>query len=145
MTVGADLPLGAESGAAGKAAPVVTEADPTIAETSLPLPMEYERFLSGSASPCTGAFCEFGTVDILLAVTVGFVFGFVLIAGTFHLVNLLWAIAWRGFGLLRHALSSGLNMIARTAGGCVRAQRRRSRKRGVDGTSAQRSGVQEAG
>ena len=115
MTVGADLPLGAESGTAGEVVPVVPNTNPTCAEMSLPLPTAYESMLSGTAAetPCTGAFCESSTVDVLAAVTIGLVLGYVLIAGTVRLVCLLWTVAWRGTGLLRHALSEGLEMIAR--------------------------------
>ena len=43
MTVEADLPPGAESGAAVEAAPAIPDADPAYSETSLPLPAFIER------------------------------------------------------------------------------------------------------
>ena len=115
MTVGAGLPLGAEAGTAGEVVPVVPNTDPTSAEMSLPLATAYESMLSGAAAEtlCTGAFCKSSTVDVLVAVTIGLVLGYIVIAGTVHLISLLCTVAWRGTDLLRHALSEGLEMIAR--------------------------------
>ena len=115
MAAGADLPLAVPTGAAPEAAPAVPDAGPARADTLLPLPADFQRSWSGTLpdAPCTGPFCEIGTVDILMAVPIGLLLVFVLISGTVQLVRLLWTVASRGIDLLGHALDAGLELVER--------------------------------
>ena len=71
MTVGADLPPGAESGATVEAAPTVPDADPAYSEMPLPLPAFIERMPPEAdvETPCTSLLCRMDPATDLMLLT----------------------------------------------------------------------------
>ena len=69
MTVGAGLPLGAKTGAAGESAPVVTDADPARAETFLRAFVEGMPPASAAETPCTSLLCQMDPATDLVLLT----------------------------------------------------------------------------
>ena len=97
MTVGADLPLGKQT---GEPAPVMPQAAPAYAETSPPLPLEYEETLSGTAAEfCSWSTCEIETLLLLLIFTLGGTLLLALGVLTFKFLEALRAAFWGEAGL----------------------------------------------
>ena len=103
MTVGADLPPGAESGAAVEAAPVVPDVDPAYSETSLPLPV----FVQGMPPdaplepPCTSLLCQMDPTDLML-LTLYVMVCVVVTMSVPRIVALLREATWEILDLLAH-------------------------------------------
>ena len=104
MTVGADLPLGAESGAAAEAAPAVRDADPAYSETSLPLPVFVEGMPSEADEeiPCTSLLCQMDPATDLVLLTLYVMVCVVVMMSVPKLVALLREMVWEVFDLLAH-------------------------------------------
>lgn len=104
MTVGADLPPGAESGAAVEAAPAVPDADLAYSETSLPLPVFVERMPleAPPEPPCTSLLCQMDPATDLVLLTSYVMVCVVVMMSVPKLVALLREAAWEIFDLLAH-------------------------------------------
>ena len=102
MTVGADLPPGAESGAAVEAAPAVPDAGPAYSETSLPLPAFVERMPSEADEeiPCTSLLCQMDPATDLVLLTLYVMVCVVVMMSVPRLVALLREMAWEIVDLL---------------------------------------------
>ena len=102
MTVGAGLPLGAESGAAVESAPVVPDADPTRAETFLRTFVEGMPPAAAVETPCTSLLCQMdpATDLVLLALYV-----MVCVVVTMSVIRLA--------ALLRDAIWDVIDLLAR--------------------------------
>ena len=102
MTVEADLPPGAESGAAVEAAPAIPDADPAYSETSLPLPAFIER-LPPEADveiPCTSLLCQLDPATDLVLLTLYVMVCVVATMSVIRLVTLLREANWEILDLL---------------------------------------------
>ena len=89
MTAGATLPLGRQT---GEPAPVIPQAAPAYAETSPPLPLEYEETLSGTAAEFSSwSTCEIETLIVVLMLTLCVSLLLALGALTFKIFKGLWA------------------------------------------------------
>ena len=104
MTVGADLPLGAEAGAAVEAAPTVPDADPAYSETSLPLPVFAERMASEAdvETPCTSLLCQMDPATDLVLLTLYVMVCVVVMMSVPKIVAHLRETVWEIFDLLAH-------------------------------------------
>ena len=102
MTVGADLPLGAESGAAVEAAPAVRDTDPAYSESSLPLPVFVERMPSEADAeiPCTSLLCQMDPATDLVLLTSYVMVCVVVTMSVPRLVALLREMVWEILDLL---------------------------------------------
>ncbi|MDE0391778.1 MAG: hypothetical protein OXI57_06875 [Rhodospirillales bacterium] len=96
MTVGADLPPGAESSATVEEASAVPDADPAYSETSLPLPASIERMPSeaGVETPCTSLLCQMDPATDVVLLTLCVMVCVVATMSVPKLVALLREIAW---------------------------------------------------
>lgn len=101
MTVGADLPLGAESGAAVEAAPTVPDADPAYSDTSLPLPVFVEGMPSAAdvETPCASLLCQMDPATGLVFLTLYVMLCFAVMTGVLKLIALLRAVVGEDYRL----------------------------------------------
>ena len=104
MTIGADLPPGADSGAAVEAAPAVPDADPAYSETSLPLPVFVERMPSETdvETSCTSLLCQMDPATDLVLLTLYVMVCVVVTMSVIKLVALLREATWEILDLLAH-------------------------------------------
>ena len=104
MTVGADLPPGADSGAAVEAAPAVPDADPAYSGTSLPLPAVIERMPPAAdvGTPCTSLLCRMDPATDLVLLTL---YVMVCVVATMSVIKLA--------ALLREATWEIVDLLAR--------------------------------
>jgi len=102
MTVGADLPPGADSGAAVEAAPAVRDAGPAYSEPSLPLPVFVERMPSEADAeiPCTSLLCQMDPATDLVLLTLYVMVCVVVMMSVPRLVALLREMVWEIVDLL---------------------------------------------
>ena len=102
MTVGADLPPSAESGAAVEAAPTVPDADPAYSEMPLPLPAFIERMppKADVETPCTSLLCQMDPATDLVLLTLYVMVCVVVTMSAIKLVELLREVAWEILDLL---------------------------------------------
>ena len=102
MTVGAGLPLGANTGAAGESAPVVPDADPAPAETFLRTFVEGMPPASAAETPCTSLLCQIDPATDLVLLTAYVMVCVVVTMGVIRLATLLRDAIWDVVDLLAH-------------------------------------------
>ena len=95
MTVGADLPLGAEAGAAGKSAPVVPDADPAHVDSFMRAFIEGMPPASAAEKrACTDLLCQMDPATDLVLLTLYVMVCVVVTMSVIKLVAILRDAAW---------------------------------------------------
>ena len=102
MTAGAGLPPG---GQAGEPGPVIPQAGPAYADTSLPLPPFPGRTSPEAAadSTCTSLICQMDPGTDLVLLTLYVMLCFTVMTGMLKLIELLREAVWETVYLLRDA------------------------------------------
>ena len=112
MTAGADLPPVAP---AGEPAPVIPQAGPAYADTTLPLPPFPGRTLPEAAaeSTCTSLICQMDPGTDLVLLTLYVMLCFAVMTGMLKLVELLRTAVWEIIHSLRDARVSATRVNRR--------------------------------
>ena len=105
MTDRADFPPFEQVGAATEPAPVIPQAGPAHADTTLPLPPFPGRTSAEAAadSTCTSLICQMDPGTDLVLLTLYVMLCFAAMTGTLKLIELLREAAWEIVHLLRDA------------------------------------------
>ena len=112
MTVGADLPLFVQAGAATKPVPSVLGAGPARADTLLPLFVEGMPSEAAPEIPCTSLLCQIDPATDLVFLTLYVMLCVAVMLGALKLIALLRTAAWEIFYLLEDACVSAMTARA---------------------------------